>query len=104
MRILPYRTADDEIDGALITFVNVTAVVVAEEQQRLLVAELNHRVRNMLQVVQSMSKQTVQRSSDLEGFERAFLGRLQALSRAYQLFSRDGWHRVALNELVKTQL
>lgn len=104
MRILPYRTADDEIDGALVTFVDVTVVVVAEEQQRLLVAELNHRVRNMLQVVMGLASQTLHRSNDLAQFEKAFLGRMQALARAYDLLSRDGWHKVPIAELLRTQL
>jgi len=104
MRILPYRTADDEIDGALITFVNVTAVVVAEEQQRLLVAELNHRVRNMLQVVIGLANQTLHKSKDLQQFENAFFGRMQALARAYELLSRDGWHKVPIAELLRIQL
>ncbi len=51
MRILPYRTTEDHIDGVLVTLVNVTDIVAAEEQLRTLVSELNHRVRNMLQVV-----------------------------------------------------
>lgn len=104
MRILPYRTAADEIDGVLVTFVNVTAVVVAEEQQRLLVAELNHRVRNMLQLVISLANQTLPRSQDLKMFEKSFIGRMQALARAYRLLSRDGWHNVPLKDLLRTQL
>jgi two-component system, chemotaxis family, CheB/CheR fusion protein len=104
MRILPYRTNDDEIDGVLITFVNVTEVIAAEEQQRLLVAELNHRVRNMLQVVIGLCNQTLHRSADLKEFEAAFLGRVQALGRAYELLSREGWRRVSLEELVRSQL
>lgn len=104
MRILPYRTADQQIDGALITFVDVTEVVVAEEQQRMLVAELNHRVRNMLQVVIGLANQTLHRSEDLKQFEKAFMGRMQALARAYELVSREGWHKVSIGDLLRTQL
>jgi two-component system CheB/CheR fusion protein len=104
MRVLPYRTADDHIDGALVTFVNVTAVVAAEEQQRLLVAELNHRVRNMLQVVMGLANQSLHRSDDLQQFTKVFFGRMQALSRAYELLSRDGWHKVPVGELLRSQL
>jgi two-component sensor histidine kinase/chemotaxis methyl-accepting protein methylase len=104
MRILPYRNASDEIDGVLVTFVNVTNVAMAEEQQRLMVAELNHRVRNMLQVVISLANQTLQRSGDLLVFERAFMGRMQALSRAYQLLSRDSRQSASIKELLQTQL
>jgi two-component system CheB/CheR fusion protein len=104
MRILPYRTADDTIDGALLTFVDVTAMIVAEEQQRLLVRELNHRVRNMLQVVVGLANQTLHRSADLKQFEKSFLGRMQALARAYELLSRDGWHNASMSELLESQL
>ena len=104
MRILPYRAANDEIEGALITFVNVTAVVEAEEQQRVLISELNHRVRNMLQVVIGLSNQTLHRSVDLRHYEAAFMGRMQALARAYELLSRDGWQNVGMSELLHTQL
>jgi two-component system CheB/CheR fusion protein len=104
MRILPYRTTEDEVDGVLITFVNVTEVIAAEEQQRVLVAELNHRVRNMLQVVIGLCNQTLHRSADLKEFETAFLGRVQALGRAYELLSRDGWRRISFGELVASQL
>jgi two-component system CheB/CheR fusion protein len=78
--------------------------VAAEEQQRLLVAELNHRVRNMLQVVIGLSSQTLRRSSNLEEYEGSFMGRMQALARAYELLSRDGWHSVPIAELLRSQL
>jgi two-component system CheB/CheR fusion protein len=104
MRILPYRTSDDVIDGVLVTFIDVTAMIAAEEQQRLLVAELNHRVRNMLQVVIGLANQTVQRSKDLEAFQQAFTGRMQSMSRAYDLLSRDSWLKVPMSDLIETQL
>lgn len=104
MRILPYRTTDERMDGLLITFVNVTEVVAAEEQQRMLVAELNHRVRNMLQVVIGLANQTLRRSADVKQFETAFMGRMQSLARAYELVSRGGWREVRITELLRTQL
>jgi two-component system, chemotaxis family, CheB/CheR fusion protein len=104
MRLLPYRADDEHIDGALVTFVNVSEVVAAEEQQRMLVGELNHRVRNMLQVVIGLANQTLHRSEDLKQFEKSFMGRMQALARAYELVSRDGWHKVHIAELLDTQL
>jgi two-component system, chemotaxis family, CheB/CheR fusion protein len=104
MRMLPYRTVEGSIDGVIVTFVDVTPVVLAEQRQRLLVAELNHRVRNMLQVVMGMANQTLRRTQDLGEFNSAFMGRLQALGRAYELLSREGWHRVSLRDLVSSQL
>jgi two-component system, chemotaxis family, CheB/CheR fusion protein len=104
MKIQPYAAPDDGLDGVLVTFVDVTAVVVAEEQQRLLVAELNHRVRNMLQVVMGLANQSIRKSENLEQFGDAFFGRMQALARAYELLSREGWHKAPVTELLHSQL
>lgn len=71
MRILPYRTPDSDVDGVIVTFVDVTSIAQAEQHQRLLVDELNHRVRNMLTVVISMASQTLRRSDTLEEFEKS---------------------------------
>lgn len=104
MRALPYETAGEQAAGVLLTFIDVTQLVAAEEKQRLLVSELNHRVRNMLQVVIGLCNQTMHRSADLKQFEAAFMGRMQALARAYELLSRDRWKRVAIADLLRAQL
>ena len=104
MRILPYRAADNQVDGALITFVDVTSVVQAERHQRMMVDELNHRVRNMLTVVISLATQTLRQSQSLPEFSDAFLGRVNALAAAYTLLSRDNWTEVSLRDVLLEEL
>src|SRR5262245_50323904 len=104
MRILPYRGRNNLIDGVLITFVNVTNIVEAEAQQRTLVEELNHRVRNMLTVVGAIANQTLSKSETPELFTEAFLGRIDSMAKSYDLVSREQWGEVSLNELVSTVL
>jgi two-component system CheB/CheR fusion protein len=104
MRILPYRNPDSDVDGTIVTFVDVTSIVQAEQHQRLLVDELNHRVRNMLTVVISMASQTLRRSDTLEEFEKSYMGRVYALSAAYSLLSNEGWKTVALKTLLLEEL
>ena len=64
MRILPYHGGNGKLDGALLTFVDITAPMQAEKQLRLLVHELNHRARNLLTVVSALARQTAGRSRD----------------------------------------
>lgn len=104
LRILPYRGPDSTIDGSLVTFIDVTQIVQAEVHQRLLVDELNHRVKNMLTVVISLATQTLRRCGTLGEFSDAFLGRLQALTAAYTLLSEENWSSVQLTEIISEEL
>jgi two-component sensor histidine kinase len=76
----------------------------AEEQQTMMVAELNHRVKNILAIVQSMASQTVRASSSVEDFSDAFTGRLKALAIAHDILTQTRWIGVGLRELLATVL
>ena len=104
VRVLPYRAPDSTVDGSLVTFVDVTRIVQAEQHQRVLVDELNHRVKNMLTVVISLATQTLKRSGTMEEFSGVFLGRVHALTAAYSLLSRESWSNVQLEEIVAEEL
>jgi two-component system, chemotaxis family, CheB/CheR fusion protein len=104
MQIRPYRGRNNVIDGVLVTFVNVTNLVVAETQQRTMVEELNHRVRNMLTVVGAIANQTLAKSKSPDSFAEAFLGRLQSMGKSYALVSRENWGDVLLNDILLNEL
>ena len=104
MRILPYRTPDSAVNGTVITFVDVTSIVEAEQHQKLLADELNHRVKNMLTVVISMATQTLRRASTLPEFSANYLGRVHALASAYSLLTNQSWQTVPLRDLLDDQL
>ncbi len=103
MRILPYTTAEGTVDGVVVTFFDVTKVVEGEVLATL-VKELNHRVRNVLQVVSAIAKHTLRRATSLEDFGKTFGGRIQALAAAHELVSRGGWHDVPLLDLIEKEL
>ncbi len=75
-----------------------------EERQRLLVGELNHRVKNMLAVVQSIARQTQRTTVTSEAFVAAFERRMQALARAHDLLTRRSWSGADLRELMEGAL
>ena len=58
----------------------------ADDRQAFL-AEIDHRVRNVLATVQSMASQSARRAGSLEGFMKAFTGRLKALASAQELLT-----------------
>jgi two-component sensor histidine kinase len=86
--------------GSIVTLTDMTARKRVEEQQTTMVAELNHRVKNILAVVQSVAAQTVRASNSLESFADAFTGRLKALATAHDILTHTRWLGIGLNELL----
>lgn len=93
---------DGEVIGAINVLVDITERKRADEAQKLLIDELNHRVKNTLAVVQSIATHT-QRSSP-EAFADKFEERLLALSRAHDLLTRRRWAGLGLGELLEQAL
>lgn len=76
-----------------------------EERQKILIAELQHRTRNLLGVVRSISDRTARSSSDLSDFRTRFGDRLDALARVQGLLSRlNDVDRVTFEDLIRTEL
>ena len=75
-----------------------------ERQRQLLIAELNHRVKNSLAIVQALAHQTLRSSASPERFIEAFGGRLAALARVHTLLAHAHWSGAALHELIAEQL
>lgn len=76
----------------------------AEARQRLLVNELNHRVKNMLALVQGLALQTFKDGRDMAEARAAFQQRLTALAAAHDLLTRESWEGATLDELVHEAL
>ena len=104
MRILPYRMLDKEVHGALITFVEITNVIRAEEHEKVLVSELNHRVHNVLSSVISITTDTLKRAKTLDHFSDSLLERFHALARTHEMLSQRKWVETPLGELIAAEL
>ncbi|EKV25977.1 Chemotaxis protein methyltransferase CheR [Caenispirillum salinarum AK4] len=82
---------------------DITERVQAEDQRDLLLAELNHRVKNMFAVIRAIAMQGNGRRTAAE-FRDIFLGRLDALVRAHNLVFEGEWRSVPLDELARAAL
>ena len=76
----------------------------AEQRQRLLLSELNHRVKNTLAMIQSIANQTMRQSKDARTFVSRFTGRIHSLSGAHDLLTDQTWDGADLAELLSTQV
>ncbi|HEX6860554.1 MAG TPA: MASE1 domain-containing protein [Caulobacteraceae bacterium] len=72
----------------------------AEEHQRLLINELNHRVKNTLASVQSIAAQTLRSFDNVKDAESAFTARLMALSTAHNVLTQQSWEGAELQDIV----
>ncbi|CAO4165547.1 GAF domain-containing protein [Methylorubrum aminovorans] len=75
-----------------------------QEQQGVMVAELQHRTRNLITVVRSLAEQTMAGSTSMEVFRSRFYGRLAVLSRVQGLLSRSTLEPITLHTLISTEL
>lgn len=105
MRMRPYRTVDNVISGVVLTFVDITDRKKAEEQTAVLLAELDHRVKNILAVVNAVVGQTWKSSATPAAFKTAVEGRIAAIARTHGLVMQRGRiGEASLNDIVKTEL
>jgi two-component sensor histidine kinase len=75
-----------------------------ESRQKLLLDELNHRVKNTLAAVQSVAIQTLRDEADMAQARDLFIERLLALSSTHNLLVRRAWENACLHELAETTL
>ncbi|MGY2053123.1 CheR family methyltransferase [Methylobacterium sp. JK268] len=111
VRVLPYRSVDNFIAGVVVTFVDITARQRAEEalrtsegQAKLLLAELQHRVRNTLAVMRSIVRRTAMSSDTVEDYAAHLEGRIDAFARVQSALTRDPTAGIDLEQIVSHEL
>jgi PAS domain S-box-containing protein len=83
---------------------DVTERVRARERQGVLLAELNHRVKNNLAMVQALASHTLRSTPDPAAFREAFEARLQALAGAHDLLTQKAWVTAEFAEVIARAL
>ncbi len=82
------------------TILDITERKITEQRQQLLMAELDHRVKNMLANVSAIARLSSRRAASVEAFVAALDGRIQAISKAHGLIRQRSWNGAELRELV----
>ena len=83
---------------------DISASKRSADQTRLLLRELNHRVKNTLAMIQSVARQTIRQTPDPAAFMEAFSGRLRTLSDAHVLLADNDWRGIRLYEIIASEL
>ncbi|MXQ12254.1 PAS domain S-box protein [Microvirga makkahensis] len=104
LTISPIKDTQGRIVGASKIARDITRHKEAERLQRLLVHELNHRVKNILATVQAIAQQTLSSRQSDDAVRETFEARLLALSKAHDLLTRENWDGASLSQVVAEAL
>jgi PAS domain S-box-containing protein len=100
-QLSPMRDEDGQIIGLIPSAIDIDQRKAAEEHNQLLLAELNHRVRNSLTIVQHFARHAFRSVADPDGALPTFERRLMALGAAHTLLTQAQWEPVSLADLIE---
>jgi PAS domain S-box-containing protein len=100
----PVKNAEGEIIGASRIARDITERKRAEAREKVLMAELDHRVKNVLARVAMVMMSSRHSSNSIDEFTQSLSGRINAMAAAHALLSKGRWHGVGLDGLVRNQL
>jgi PAS domain S-box-containing protein len=100
----PIVEADGIVSGVFVEGSDMTDRAVADQRQRLLLDELNHRVKNTLATVQAIAQQTLRGAATPEIFADAFEARLLALSQTHNALTDSQWAGAELRQILMQEL
>lgn len=104
LTVSPLRDRFGNLVGASKVARDVTERKQAENLQRILVEELNHRVKNTLAMVQAIANQSLLRAKQPADFVASFSGRIQALAKTHTLLTEARMQGTELMELIREQV
>jgi two-component sensor histidine kinase len=102
--ISPLKSRAGKLVGASSIARDISETRESDRRLRLLMREINHRVKNQYAVVLAVIRQTATRSRSIEDFEKRVRERIMALSHSHDLLSQVDWAGISLADLVAHQL
>lgn len=104
LTVSPIRDADGIIIGASKIARDITGAKENERRIRLLMREVNHRVKNQFAVILSVIRETSRRAKEPHEFEEQVRDRIMALSRSHDLLVSSDWSGASLLDLLQEHL
>lgn len=104
LTVSPVKDRKGRIVGASKIARDISASKESERRIRLLLREVNHRVKNQYAVILSMIRETGKQSADPKDFEAKVRERIMALARSHDLLVLAEWKGASLFELIQDQL
>lgn len=104
LTISPIRASDGSIIGVSKIARDITVAKDNERRIRLLMREVNHRVKNQFAVILSVIRETSRRATDPREFEEQVRDRIMALSRSHDLLVTSEWSGASLLDLLQEHL
>ena len=104
LSVSPVLDKTGRIIGASKIARDVTEKKRVEAIQRVLIEELNHRVKNTLAMTQAIASQSLRHARSASDFVESFTGRVQALAKAHSLLTERKLEGAELTELVREQV
>jgi PAS domain S-box-containing protein len=103
-RARAFMVGDSGTARVLGTLLDITERKSADSHQQLLMAELDHRVKNILANVAAIARLSSSNAGSIDAFVSALDGRIHAMSAAHDLLRQSSWTGVDLHELVASAL
>ena len=97
----PIRDDAGAVVGIFVQGHDITENVMAAQRQKLMIDELNHRVKNTLATVQSIAIQTARSNTDPASFAETFQSRIMALSHTHNLLTQSHWEGADLRAILE---
>ncbi len=98
------KDGGDKPHRLMAVFLDITKLKRADETNRGLVQELDHRVKNMLALASTIAHRTAADAGTLDAFLETFTGRIESMARIHSHLSRGDWSGVRLKEVLADEL
>lgn len=98
----PFGAAETPVIA--LSFHDMTRQVLIEQQAQQLMREVDHRVKNTMALVLSISNRTASNAETLDDFRSAFSGRIRALAATHNTLAERAWSSVRLADLLESEL